>query len=257
MRHVVRFDSRHHVSGICVELTRMMLSIDERDLKAKLNEHKSLIGVGSVGDGIANLIAGIFYILTAWTTDGLTMPLKVAFTACGSVIVVMGVAAILSKRLSASKLYKEIIAMNRRASSLIAVRDGADEQANRYLTYYDQQWECWFLPNHSSSGSYEEDKTKLIGYMTSEFKIPSDAFDVKFVGTSTSTKWSTEHQEERTYDYRLYLASVTHLPESWRTDGEFQVGSKRCRWMTVDDMIADPKINDINHDVIHMLKDSI
>lgn len=47
--------------------------------------------------------------------------------------------AILSKRLSASKLYKEIIAMNRRASSLIAVRDGADEQANRYLTYYDQQ----------------------------------------------------------------------------------------------------------------------
>ncbi|MEO3445618.1 hypothetical protein ABG805_07270 [Bifidobacterium adolescentis] len=93
--------------------------------------------------------------------------------------------------------------------------------------------------------------------MTSEFKIPSDAFDVKFVGTSTNTKWSTEHQEERTYDYRLYLASVTHLPESWRTDGEFQVGSKRCRWMTVDDMIADPKINDINHDVIHMLKDSI
>lgn len=60
MRHVVRFDSRHHVSGICVELTRMMLSIDERDLKAKLNEHNSLIGVGSIGDGIANLIAGIF-----------------------------------------------------------------------------------------------------------------------------------------------------------------------------------------------------
>ena len=60
-------------------------------------------------------------------TDGLTVPLKVAFTVCGLVIVVMGVAAILSKRLSASKLYKEIIAMNRRASSLIAVRDGADE----------------------------------------------------------------------------------------------------------------------------------
>lgn len=60
MRHVVRFDPRHHVSGICVELTRMMLSIDERDLKAKLNEHNSLIGVGSVGDGIANLIAGFF-----------------------------------------------------------------------------------------------------------------------------------------------------------------------------------------------------
>lgn len=58
---------------------------------------KVSFGIGSVGDGIANLIAGIFYILTAWTTDGPTMPLKVTFTACGSVIVVMGVTAILSK----------------------------------------------------------------------------------------------------------------------------------------------------------------
>lgn len=39
-----------------------MLRIDERELKAKLNEHKSLIGRGSVGDGIGNLVAGVFYI---------------------------------------------------------------------------------------------------------------------------------------------------------------------------------------------------
>lgn len=48
-----------------------MLRIDERELKAKLNEHKSLIGRGSVGDGIGNLVAGVFYILTVRTTSGL------------------------------------------------------------------------------------------------------------------------------------------------------------------------------------------
>lgn len=39
----------------------MVLRIDERDLKAKLNERKSFIGYGSKGDGIANIIAGLFY----------------------------------------------------------------------------------------------------------------------------------------------------------------------------------------------------
>ena len=40
----------------------MVLRIDERDLKAKLNERKSFIGYGSKGDGIANIIASLFYI---------------------------------------------------------------------------------------------------------------------------------------------------------------------------------------------------
>ena len=44
-----------------------MLRIDERDLRSKLNEHRSLIGYGSKGDGIANIVAGLFYIPTAWT----------------------------------------------------------------------------------------------------------------------------------------------------------------------------------------------
>lgn len=45
----------------------MVLRIDERDLKAKLNERKSFIGYGSKGDGIANIVAGLFYIPTACT----------------------------------------------------------------------------------------------------------------------------------------------------------------------------------------------
>ncbi len=76
-------------------------------------------------------------------------------------------------------------------------------------------------------------------------------------GTTTSTKWSTAHNEERTYDYRLYMAKVSVLPADWRSDGEFIVGSKRCRWMTLDDMRNDPKIYETNSDVIQMLGDLI
>ena len=94
-------------------------------------------------------------------------------------------------------------------------------------------------------------------YLSTEFKIPEDDFTLGFLGTTTSTKWFTEHNEERTYDYRLYTATVSVLPADWRLDGEFIVGSKRCRWMTLDDMRNDPKIYEINSDVIQMLGDRI
>ena len=129
-----------------------MLRIDERELKAKLNEHKSLIGWGSLGDGISNVIAGVFYIVTAWTASGLQQPVQWTLYALGAIIIVIGVVALFSKRLSAAKLYKEIETMNRRPSSLIAVREG-EKLSNRYLTYYDEPWGCWFLPNHRSCDS--------------------------------------------------------------------------------------------------------
>ncbi|MBF9694125.1 DUF308 domain-containing protein [Bifidobacterium dentium] len=233
-----------------------MLRIDERELKAKLNEHKSLIGWGSLGDGISNVIAGVFYIVTAWTTSGLQQPVQWTLYALGAIIIVIGVAALFSKRLSAAKLYKEIETMNRRPSSLIAVRDGG-KLSNRYLTYYDEPWGCWFLPNHRSCDSYSEDKAKISEYLATEFKIPESDFSLGFVGTTTSTKWSTAHNEERTYDYRLYMAKVSAIPAEWQLDGEFNVGSKRCRWMTLDDMRNDSKIYEINFDVIQMLGDLI
>lgn len=180
-------------------LVRMMLRIDERDLRSKLNEHRSLIGYGSKGDGIANIVAGLFYIPTAWTFAELPMWVRCLFAVLGVVIIALGVASIVCKGLTSEKLYKEIESMNRRASSLIAVKDGMDALSNRYLTYYDEQWNCWFLPNHRSFDSYEEDKRKLSSYLSSEFKIPSDDFQMRFVGTATSTKFSTAHNEERTY----------------------------------------------------------
>lgn len=175
----------------------------------------------------------------------------------GTFLIALGVASIVCKGLTSEKLYKEIESMNRRASSLIAVKDGMDALSNRYLTYYDEQWNCWFLPNHRSFDSYEEDKRKLSSYLSSEFKIPSDDFQMRFVGTATSTKFSTAHNEERTYDYRLYLASVIRIPDAWDAEGEFAIGSKKCKWMTVDEMLSDRKIYAINHDVIQMLKDLI
>lgn len=63
----------------------MVLRIDERDLKAKLNERKSFIGYGSKGDGIANIVAGLFYIPTACTFTMLPTWARYLFAVLGVV----------------------------------------------------------------------------------------------------------------------------------------------------------------------------
>ncbi|MGE4653508.1 hypothetical protein ACEWFU_00295 [Bifidobacterium hominis] len=67
----------------------MVLRIDERDLKAKLNERKSFIGYGSKGDGIANIIAGLFYIPMACTFTELPTWVRYLFAVLGVVIILI------------------------------------------------------------------------------------------------------------------------------------------------------------------------
>lgn len=162
------------------------------------------------------------------------------------------VSSIVCKGLTSGKLYKEIELMDRRASSLIAVKDGTGVLSNRYLTYCDERWNCWFLPNHRSFDSYEEDRAKLSSYLSLEFKIPSDDFQMRFVNTSTCIKLSVEHNEERTYDYRLYFASVIRIPDVRSVDGESAVGFRKRKRMTVDEMSNDKKTYDINSCAVRM-----
>ncbi len=46
------------------------------------------------------------------------------------------------------------------------------------------------------------------------------------------------------------------MPDAWRST-EFHVGAKHCRWMTLDEMLAGPVINKINHDVVAMVRDNL
>ena len=94
-------------------------------------------------------------------------------------------------------------------------------------------------------------------YFADEFGIPAKDFTLSHICVKDSEKPSTEHDGEvRYYEYTLYRASVTVMPDAWRST-EFHVGAKDCRWMTLDEMLADPVINKINHDVVAMVRDNL
>lgn len=74
--------------------------------------------------------------------------------------------------------------------------------------------------------------------------------------TTTRNLTHENSRSLRYYEYTLYRASVTVMPDAWRST-EFHVGAKDCRWMTLDEMLADPVINEINHDVVAMVRDNL
>lgn len=142
-----------------------------------------------------------------------------------------------------------------RSSSIIALKNTADDFPHRFLVYLDKGWDCTFFPNHKTIEPESENELALQQYLFNEFGVPQDGLRLKYVCNSESKKPSTEHNGEmRYYEYSLYKATVKHIPETWKTD-RFQIGSKECRWMSIDEMLAAPRVNEINHDVIALVRD--
>lgn len=238
----------------------MILRIEESELSTHLTAHDRDIGRGQRAASVAGLFAGIFYVHTAltigtlWLRDPLLV-LALAFTVWQARILYR----IMKHPYNADKLLKDVEAMDRteRRSSIIAIRDVTGELADRYLVYRDDGWGCDFFPNHKTAEPETADEQQAIRYIAHNFGLQPDAFTIRHVGHKESSKPSTEHNNEmRYYEYQLYQADVTALPDAWKKDS-FTVGSKNCKWMTIEEMMRDPTIRKVNSDVVTLVRDHI
>jgi hypothetical protein len=55
----------------------------------------------------------------------------------------------------------------------------------------------------------------------------------------------------------VYSGEVAALPKDWSLEGEFEVGGHRCKWMTIEDMLADERIREVNYDVVTAVRDML
>ena len=135
-------------------------------------------------------------------------------------------------------------------SSIIAIRN----RNNQYLTYYDEGWKCDFFPNRATA-SPETNEARLAEYLQHNFGLPENTCSLELVAEGSEAKPSTEHGNElRYYEYKLYRAVVKTMPEGWDA-AEFRTQGKRCKWLTLDEMMANPRTNGINHYVIALVRD--
>lgn len=141
----------------------------------------------------------------------------------------------------------------RRESSIIAVCDAM----NRYLLFFDEGWRCDFFPYCRTVEPVSADMEQAARYLSDTFGISRSDFTLHPVDQRESAKPYMEHDgEERHYIYRLYRADVTRMPDAWQTD-RFTVGMKQCRWMTTEEMLDDPRIREVNSDVVGMVRNTL
>ncbi|WEV65819.1 DUF1206 domain-containing protein [Bifidobacterium sp. ESL0764] len=236
----------------------MMLRINKDQLQSLLRKHGTEIGNGKYTTYVVNLIAAVFYAVSAWQAPSPWLRYVLLIIAVALLIwnAVQLFKVHRNDHFDAEVLYKEIEKMDitEKRSSIIAVRDASGPFKNRYLVYHDQDWDCEFFPNHRTIDEAKANKKALADYLSNNFEIPEDSFKLERVGAGSNRKPSTEHNGEmRYYDYTIYLADVAKIPPQWSA-GSFTVGSKDCKWMTIDEMMADKRIRKINQDVIGLVR---
>ncbi|WP_223846939.1 DUF1206 domain-containing protein [Bifidobacterium rousetti] len=213
------------------------------------------IGRGTKASTTIATVEGIFLILAAVTTQLLWLWLTVVLTIMATAVTVYSAKSTImawKNGYTAEKMYQELehMAGTEKYSSLIAISNG-----NKYLLYHDTGWDCDFFPNRATNELESENVRMLTDYLSNGFDIPRDDFTLTRVTGATREKYSTEHEETRVYHYTLYRADITRMPDAWKTD-RFHVDSKDCRWMTTDEMLADPRIREVNRDVVTIVRDN-
>lgn len=234
-----------------------MLRIDEDQLHSLLRDKRPHIGRGPMVSAISNLVAGIFYLPTAYNETNTIV--KGGYLVIALAVIIIGgynLYQSITNRYTDEDMYKDVTALNKKLirSSIVAVT--SDDRPNQYLLYYDNGWKCDFFPSHRSSDDYETDRTSMAEYLEREYKVKAEPSSLRLVGTGANSKLSTEHNEMRDYEYRLYLLRLPKTPESWNPSG-FRLLDKDCRMMSISDMLSDERINEVNHDVVAMVRDLI
>lgn len=137
-----------------------------------------------------------------------------------------------------------------REYSIVAIRDTFRESPDRFLVYYDEGWKCWFFPNYPTKE--KENEKQIAEKLGKELEIENCVTFIR-KGDWTNEKYSTEHEERRTYHHTLYEVVIYNISKDEQCD-TFVKNGKQYRWMTLDEMAQDADIQEKNMDVVEKIK---
>lgn len=100
-----------------------------------------------------------------------------------------------------------------------------------------------------------ENKKHIEERLRKELGLDGD-IEVIFRGSWSDDKFSSEHNEWRTYHHELYEVNIKQFPES-ETSDEFERNGKKYKWMTIDEMKQDQEIQEHNMDVVSRVREHL
>ena len=118
---------------------------------------------------------------------------------------------------------------------------------DKYLQYYDDRWSSYLFLNTKVQDKVDEEE--LINYIEHLFNIKNVTVEYKF--DKIHSKYSPTADKLKTYHHYFYLVNAL-LPEE-----DFIKNNINYKWLSMDDLESDKRIQEINSDIVGFIKEKI
>ena len=145
--------------------------------------------------------------------------------------------------------YKEI-----HHHSLAIIRNIFEETPDKYLLYFDERWQCRLFLNWKSKENQEEDLENIKKQLSAELQIDAEAIQGQLWFEQVHEKYSVSADKNKWYHHSFYEVQISEFPD-WVKQPDFEVNGKHFYWMSIAEMEADPRIMEVNADIIGMVKE--
>ncbi len=221
--------------------------------------------IGTEITGIDTIISGLFFLLPLICTEFRNIGI---FTAevIKTLYILFGVSVILRgaymiyksnrNQYSHSDLLKDVENLNEitHPFSIVVIKDSFNEYANRFLLYYDVDWDCKFFFNYHTM--QEDNEKNIVARLSNELKIDKNAITVDYITEKIQSKYSERDKVNKVYEHRIYYANISDFTELTKQK-EFEIDGKQFCWMTMEEMKKDNRIQKINDDVVSLVNSVI
>jgi hypothetical protein len=172
----------------------------------------------------------------------------------GVFLIIGGVFALVRNKLhryTHEDLHKDINSLDEIAHrfSIIAIQDTFCKFPNRYLLKYDKRWDCNLFPYCRSTDTEEENIENIRQYLSKSLKVPAASITLEYRTKNIHPKYSYSDKVMKTYEHKLYKASILDFPSSLEQD-QFQIDGIQYCWMSIEQMRNNPTIEERNGDIV-------
>ncbi|MBO5523111.1 MAG: hypothetical protein J5986_05475, partial [Roseburia sp.] len=129
-----------------------------------------------------------------------------------------------------------------------------NEFSNRYLLYYDTRWKCFLFPNIRTDENDSKNEENMIHDISNSLKIKTGQLSVKKVGEKIHQKYSVSDEKMKWYHHTFYEVNVQEFPEEAKKP-QFSIDGKNYCWMSIAEMENNSRIQEVNSDIVSMVKE--
>lgn len=209
----------------------MKILISREQLELLLEKKRDFIGKKITIDTI---IAGISFLISVWTANYETIWI-IPGIVFKTIFCVIGIVYMI-------KIIYDIIDFK---NSALGIK-------TKYLTYYDERWDCKLFPNLKTAD--KDNETFIISNLSNDLGIPKKEIKCKYISSRVQEKYSVSHNENRVYNHRLYEVEFKNIPKIMNKN-DFSINSRHYYWMTISEMEKDDNIMKKNMEVVDFVKE--